>query len=233
MSENTVTIHIDGVEVQAKEGQTVMDAAREAGIYIPHLCYHKDLPPGGHCRVCTVKANGKPNSSCTLPVSEGLVIENDTDEINAMRRDIIEMLFAEGNHVCPSCEASGDCELQALGYRLGLTAVTMPYFNMDRELDASHDELYIDRNRCVLCGRCVRASEVADHKTALGFEGRGVHKRIAVDGEALKETPMSEKDKAARICPTGSLVVKHEAYVNPVGKRRYDTTPIGAETEES
>ena len=126
MNEKTVTILIDGVEVTAAEGQTILQAADAAGIYIPRLCYHKDLPPGGHCRVCTVKVNGRPTSSCTFPVSEGLVVENNTDEMNAFRRNIVEMLFVEGNHYCPACETSGDCELQALAYRLGLVAPTMP-----------------------------------------------------------------------------------------------------------
>ncbi len=179
MSQETVTIIIDGAEVQADPGQTIIQAADAAGIYIPRLCYHPDLPPGGHCRMCTVKVNGRPQSACTFPVAEGLVVENNTDEMNAFRRNIVEMLFVEGNHICPSCEASGNCELQALGYRLGLLTPTMPYLRVTRELDATHKDVYVDRDRCVLCGRCARAAKMADGKTVFGFEGRGVKKRIA------------------------------------------------------
>ena len=233
MSEDTVTIIIDGVEVQAKAGQTVLQAAEVAGIYVPRLCFHPDLPPGGHCRVCTVKINGRPASSCTFPVTEGLVVENNTDEINAMRRMIIEMLFVEGNHNCPSCEASGDCELQAMGYRLGMLTPTLPYLRETRELDASHKDIYIDRDRCVLCGRCARASRIADGKTVFGFEGRGIEKRIAVDAERdLGDTAMDAADKAVEVCPTGCLTLKRQGWATPVGKRTYDDAPIGSEVEQ-
>ena len=153
MSEKTVTIILDGREIQAKASETVMEAADAAGVYIPRLCYVKDLPAGGHCRVCTVKVNGRPQNACTFPVSDGQVIEHDTPEMNALRRTIVEMLFVEGNHYCPSCEASGNCELQATGYRLGMLAPQLPYFNTPRELDATHKDVYVDRNRCILCGR--------------------------------------------------------------------------------
>lgn len=231
MSERMVTIIIDGKEIQAKANQTIMEAADEAGIYIPRLCYHKSLPPGGHCRVCTVKVNSKPVNACTFPVGEGQVIENDTPELKAFRRQIIELLFVEGNHFCPACETSGNCELQALGYRLGLIAPTLEYLNVPRELDASHKDVFIDRNRCILCGRCVRASRVVDCKGVFGFEGRGIEKRIAVDGDALSETAMAVADTAATICPTGCLVIKRKGWAIPVGQRKYDLAPIGSEIE--
>ena len=233
MSEETVTLIIDGELVEAKEGQTILQAAEAAGIYIPRLCYHPDLPPAGHCRVCTVKVNGRATSSCLCPVSEGIVIETDTDELNELRRSIIEMLFVEGNHYCPSCEASGRCELQALGYRFGMLAPTMPYQYPKRELDATHPDVFVDRDRCILCGRCVRASKILDKKNVFGFQGRGPWKRVAVNGErGLGETDMEATDAAARICPTGSLVVKRKGYDVPVGRRRYDQLPIGAEIEQ-
>ena len=230
MSEEPVTILIDGKEIQAQPGQTLIQAADAAGIYIPRLCHHPSLPPAGHCRICTVNVNGRPTNACTFPVSEGLVVENDTEELNSFRRNIVEMMFVEGNHYCPSCEASGNCELQALAYRFGLIAPTMPYIRKKRELDASHPDIYVDRDRCVLCGRCVRASKVIDHKVGFGFEGRGINKQIAVDGEHnLSETDLAATDKAAEICPTGCLVVKRKGYAVPIGKRAYDHTPIGSD----
>ena len=233
MSEETITIFIDGEEVAATHSQTILEAADAAGMYIPRLCYYKGLPPGGHCRVCTVKVNGRPQSACVFPVAEGQVIENDTDEITAFRRTIIEMLFVEGNHYCPSCEASGNCELQALAYRFGLLAPRLPYLRVKRQLDATHKDIYIDRDRCILCGRCARASRVADGKTVFGFEGRGIDTRIAVDGEhGLFETEIAVTDRAAEICPTGSLMIKRKGYLAPVGQRTYDHTPIGSDIEQ-
>ena len=233
MSEESITIIVDDEKIAARMGQTVMEACDAAGVYIPRLCYHPDLPPAGHCRVCTVKINGRPTNACTSPVSDGLVIENNTEELKQCRRQIIEMLFVEGNHYCPACEASGNCELQALGYRMGLEAPRMAYLRKERDLDATHSNIYIDRERCILCGRCVRASKLLDGKVALGFVGRGLNMRLAVDGvHGLDETGMAVGDKAARICPTGCLRVKREGFHTPVGKRTYDHQPIGAEIEQ-
>jgi [NiFe] hydrogenase diaphorase moiety small subunit len=101
-----------------------------------------------------------------------------------------------------------------------------------REIDASHPDIYIDRDRCILCGRCARAS-LADGKRVFGFEGRGIEKRISVDGaHGLKETDMKTADKAAQACPTGCLTVKRTAWKTPVGERRFDKTPIGSEIEQ-
>ena len=233
MSESRLTITIDGVEIEAKAAQTVIQAADEAGIYIPRLCYHKDMMPGGHCRQCTVKINGRPASACTFPVTQGLVIENDTEELNDMRKQLIEMLFVEGNHYCPTCEESGNCELQALAYRYGSVAPTYPYLNKSRELDGSHDDVYLDRNRCVLCGRCARASETVDKKTVFGFENRGIDKRIGTNAEdGLGATSLEATDKAVEVCPTGCLMKKRVGFAVPVGQRTYDVEPIGSEISQ-
>ena len=134
------TFKIDGVEIAARAGQTIMDAADEAGIYVPRLCDHEGLRQGG-CRVCTVKANGRSVSACTQPAEPDLKVENETPHINKLRRDLVEMLFHEGNHLCPICEASGNCELQAMAYRLDMTAPTkFPYLEPCRPVDASHPE---------------------------------------------------------------------------------------------
>ena len=221
-------IQIDGVTIPAKPGQTVIQAAEAAGIYIPRLCWHKDLVPSGHCRLCTVRINGRPAGACTNPVADGLVVESDTEELNAIRRLLVEMMFAEGNHYCPTCEASGSCELQALAYRLGVHAPSVPYLYPRRHVDATHRDIYIDRDRCILCGRCVRASAMIDGKTIFGYEQRGIRKRVAVDSaEYLGDTEMDVADLAARVCPTGCITVKRHGYETPVGQRPYDRVPIG------
>ncbi len=229
---DTIKFKIDGVEVEGEPGQTIMQAADAAGIYIPRLCAHKDLLPFGSCRVCTVMCNGRPQSACTQPIAEGMIVENETEQINNIRRNIVEMLFVEGNHFCPFCEKSGSCELQALGYRLGMLAPKYPYmFPEDKTIDFSHDDIYIDRNRCVLCARCVRASKTMDGKNVFQFVERGAEKRIEVNGEALAETDAAVTDKAMEICPVGALMKKRVGYVVPVGKRKYDKEPIGSEIE--
>lgn len=231
MSDETFTFKIDGVEVTAAPGQTVIQACDAAGVYIPRLCYHPDLEPAGHCRVCTCNIDGRPSSSCTMPATRGMVVESNTPQLNLDRRAVIEMLFLEGNHFCPSCEASGNCELQALGYLLGMTGPTLPYLWPQRELDATHPDIFIDRNRCVLCSRCIRASRTVDGKSVFGFKGRGIHERINVDAKHLDETTIAAVDKAVQVCPVGCIVVKRTGYRVPYGDRTYDDAPIGSDIE--
>ena len=231
MSAAKFTFTVDRVEVEATPGQTIIQACDAAGIYIPRLCYHPDLEPAGHCRVCTCKINGRPASSCTMPAARGMVIESNTPQLNEDRRLLIEMLFVEGNHFCPACEKSGNCELQALGYLLGMTGPTLPYQWPRRELDATHPDIFIDRNRCVLCSRCIRASRTVDGKSVFGFEGRGIHVRLNVDAKHLDETTIAAADKAVHVCPVGCIVIKRTGYNTPYGRRTYDETPIGRDVE--
>jgi [NiFe] hydrogenase diaphorase moiety small subunit len=232
MSEEKFTFMVDGVEVEAIKGQTIMEACDEAGIYIPRLCHHTDLKPVGHCRVCTCKVDRRLASSCAMPAARGMVVENDTPELNADRRTVIEMLFVEGNHFCPACEKSGSCELQALAYRLGLVVPRLPYLWPQREVDASHPDIFIDRNRCVLCSRCVRASRTVDGKALFGFEGRGIGMHLNIENKGhLDETTLSAADKAAQVCPVGCIVIKRTGYQIPHGSRPFDNAPIGSDIE--
>lgn len=234
MSENTFTFTIDDVEVQATVGQTILQAADAAGIYIPRLCAMEGLSPFGSCRLCTVKVNGRFQSACTQPVGADIIVESETEEILNIRRGIVEMLFVEGNHYCMFCEKSGNCELQAMAYRLGIAAPRYPYlFPSDRNVDGSHPDIFIDHNRCILCGRCVRASREIDGKNVFQFVGRGPEKRIAVNAEAnLAATDIAATDKAVDSCPVGAIIRKRTAYATPIGQRKYDHEPIGSDIEK-
>lgn len=228
-----VTFILDGEVIECDSGLTIMEAADAAGKYIPRLCYHKDLEPQGSCRVCTVLVNGKSQAACTQPVAEGINVESDTEEVAKLRRDIIDMLFVEGNHYCMFCEKSGNCELQALAYRFGITAPRFPYLFPNREVDASHPDIYLDRNRCILCGRCVRASRDLDGKNVFQFVGRGPEKRIAVNARArLADTDADRTDRALDVCPVGAILRKRVGYSVPVGRRVYDQAPIGSDIEK-
>ncbi|MFW6159255.1 MAG: 2Fe-2S iron-sulfur cluster-binding protein [Planctomycetota bacterium] len=231
---DTFTFTIDGAQVEAEPGQTVLEAAQAAGIYIPRLCYKEELEPAGACRVCTVMVDGRPQTACNFPASEGIIVENETEPLLQIRRDLIDMLFVEGNHWCMFCEKSGDCELQALAYRFGITAPGFPYqFPRDREIDMSHPDIWIDRDRCILCGRCVRASRDLDGKHVFDFVGRGPGKRIAVNAEArLRDTDADVTDEAIEVCPVGALMKKGTGCAVPVGRRTYDRAPIGSDIEQ-
>ena len=229
---DTFTFTIDGVEVKASQGQTILIAADAAGIYIPRLCNMDGLEPFGACRVCTVLVNGRPQSACTQPAQAGIVVENDTEELLDIRKQIIEMLFVEGNHYCMFCEKSGNCELQALAYRFGIAAPRFPYMFQKRDMDATHPEVFVDRNRCIMCGRCVRASRDLDGKNVFQFTGRGLSKKISVNSTArLADTDLKSADKAVDACPVGSILKKGVGFTVPIGERLYDHKPIGSEIE--
>lgn len=227
-----ITLTIDGREIRTQAGRTILEAAEEHGIYIPRLCHKPGLEPYGSCRVCTVLVNGRPEAACTQPVASGIVVEHDTEHVRAWRKNIIEMLFVEGNHICPSCEKSGDCELQALAYRMGISAPRHPFLWPHREVDASHPDVLIDHNRCILCARCVRTSRDLDGKEVFGFVGRGASRRLAINpGARLRDSDLDVTDLAVDACPVGAILRKHGAYATPVGARQYDRQPIGSGVE--
>jgi [NiFe] hydrogenase diaphorase moiety small subunit len=227
-----IQITIDGAEVQSQPGQTIMVAAEAAGIYIPHLCYYRGLSPHGSCRVCTVMANGRPQPACTTPVAPGMVIETESAALLALRRALIDMLFVEGNHFCMFCEKSGACELQALAYRFGIDAPQYPYQFPQRPVDATHPDILVDHNRCILCARCIRASQAVDAKHVFQFAGRGSHKRVGVNApDGLGGTDADVIDKAISVCPVGAILRKRVGYAVPIGQRLFDHEPISLENE--
>lgn len=227
-----VEFTVDGKQLHGEEGQTILQAATFANVYIPHLCAMKGLSPWGSCRVCTVQVNGRPQAACTMPIAPGMVIENDTPELRDLRSSLVEMLFVEGNHFCMFCEKSGNCELQAMAYRLGVLAPRHAYLFPKRQVDATHPNVMLDFNRCILCGRCMRASDEIDGKHIFHFVGRGHAKRIGVNSkDGAGASDLSVNDKAVEACPVGCIVKKRTAFAVPVGQRRFDKNPIGSDVE--
>ncbi len=229
----SIRLDFDGEQVEARDGQTIMEVAHEHEIYIPHLCGHAELSTHGSCRVCMVKVNGQPVASCTRPAVDGDRVEVETGELRELRRAVVEMLFAEGNHFCPCCEKSGSCELQAIAYRLGIDSVRYPYQFPRREVDASHEQILLDHNRCILCGRCVRASRELDGKTIFEFVSRGRTKRVAVSSrEGIGGTNLTVEDRAVEVCPVGAMLRKHKGFDVPLGERPFDHEPIDVPPEK-
>jgi bidirectional [NiFe] hydrogenase diaphorase subunit len=152
------TLIIDGQEVSAREGQTILAVATEHNIKIPTLCHLEGLNDVGACRLCQVEIKGsnKLLPTCVATVQEGMEVSTNTERLQKHRRTILELLFAERNHVCSVCVANGHCELQTLGQEQGLTHVRFPYRSPDLSVDASHERFTLDHNRCILCARCVR-----------------------------------------------------------------------------
>ncbi len=222
------TFTIDQQQVAFKTGDTIMQAAHRAGVYIPHLCHHPDLPSHGSCRLCIVKTSGRSHAACITPAKEGLEIDNSSEEVMAQRRTLLKLLFVEGNHTCPACEKSGNCQLQAVAYFCGMLAPEFTHLYPLREIDASHPAIAIDFNRCILCDLCVRASNKLDGKSVFTISGRGIKAHLAINSPSgkLAESSFSADDEAATICPVGAILPKHRGYDLPIGERRYDTHPV-------
>ena len=229
------TITIDGKTVPFTDGQTIMDAALASGIYIPHLCHNPDFEPHGSCKLCVVSVNGRNMTSCTMPAAEGMVVANNTPELNEDRKVLVQMLFVEGNHICPACEASGNCRLQETAYYLNMLSPRFTHFYAPREVDASHPDIFLDLNRCILCELCVRASREIDGKNVFGISGRGIHTHLVVNAASgrLGDTDFAVTDRAAHVCPTGAILIKRQGYRIPIGQRTFDQRNISEVQMES
>lgn len=219
---------IDDKPVIFQPGQTIMDAAMAAGIYIPHLCHNPDFESNGSCRLCLVKLNGRYVSACTQPALPNSQVENQVRDITNQRKSLLQMLFVEGNHQCPGCEKSGRCQLQAVAYYVGMLSPHFTHRYPRRQLDASHPDVVLDFNRCILCGLCVRASHSADKKDLFDISGRGIDAHLVINSASgkLGDSDFSAHDIAASVCPVGVFLPKHKGYEIPIGQRLYDREPI-------
>jgi [NiFe] hydrogenase diaphorase moiety small subunit len=225
---------LDGEDVPFKPGQTIIQAALTAGRYIPHLCYHPEFRPHGSCKLCTVKIDGRNAAACTTPAAAGMNVESDIPDINDKRRALVQMLFVEGNHFCPSCEKSGNCLLQAVAYDLEMMSAHFNHLFPHRPVDASHPDILLDFNRCILCELCIRASSEVDRKNVFALSGRGIRKHLIVNAESgrLADTDIALGDKATQVCPVGVILPKRHGFAVPIGKRKYDERPISAQALE-
>jgi NADH dehydrogenase/NADH:ubiquinone oxidoreductase subunit G len=201
----TCTFWIDGKKYESEEGTNLVDAAKEHGVFIPSLCYFKHIdPPLGTCRTCTCKINGKHNPACTESVREGLKVEVNTPELLDMRKALVEMMFAEGNHFCPACEKSGNCDLQHVGYELGISTSRFPHLFKDRLIDYQPKRMVMEHNRCIKCRRCVEEVFTSDKKRVFMYINRGNETMVGIDYEQEAKLSESEAEAAMKMCPTGA-----------------------------
>lgn len=222
MSEQ-VKIKIDGKEITTEKGKNLMLVARENGIFIPSLCYYEHIePPLGSCRVCTCKINGKFGPACTEKVDDGLEVEVNTDLLKDSRKALVEMMFAEGNHVCPACEKSGQCDLQHMGYELGISSVRFPHLFKDRVIDYKPSRIVMEHNRCIKCLRCVVDVKTGDGKRVFNYQDRGNETFVGVDYTQEARLTDEEVLRAMKICPTGAIIVRGVSMTEPFGERKFD-----------
>jgi [NiFe] hydrogenase diaphorase moiety small subunit len=232
MSKNgKIYFEIDGKPCIAEEGQSIIDAAKDNGHFIPSLCHIEGVEPSGSCRICNVKVNGRTMTACTTPVTKDITVENDIPELTELRKSIIEMLFVSGNHFCPSCEKSGNCELQALAYRYQIMVTRYPHQILIKGVDAHPDHIFLDRNRCILCKKCIRVV-IKEGKNVFAFHGRGgEHLHLVMDEDLASQLTEEEARAAMDICPVGAILKKEHGFIVPIGSRKFDKVPIGNNIE--
>jgi bidirectional [NiFe] hydrogenase diaphorase subunit len=205
------TLSIDGKEVSARSGQTILEVARENNIDIPTLCHLDGLSDVGACRICVVEVKGQNKllPACVTSVFEGMEVSTHSERLQKHRRTIVELLFAERNHVCAVCVANGHCELQSMAQKLEITHIRFPYRNPDLPVDASHERFTADHNRCILCTRCVRVCAEVEGAHVWDVMGRGIDCMVITDlHDEWDKSSCTRCGKCVQVCPTGALFDK-------------------------
>jgi len=206
------TLEVDGKLITATEGQTIFAAAWDSGIHIPRLCHLGGLSDVGACRLCLVEIQGqrKLQPSCLTKVAPDMVVRTNTPQLHEYRKLIVELLFAERNHVCSVCVLNGACELQAVAADLGVDHIRLSPQYPQLSVDVSHERFGLDHNRCILCTRCVRVCDEIEGAHTWDVAGRGADCRVVSD----MGDPWGVSDtctgcgKCVQVCPTGALFLK-------------------------
>lgn len=209
-----VNLTIDGKQIQAPEGSSVLEAARAAGVYIPTLCYHPDLRPEGACRLCMVEASGARTlvASCVYPVAEGMVVKTNTNKIREARKTVVELLLTNHPKDCLCCQKSGDCELQKIAADLGVRKLRFEGGESKAHtIDCSNPSLVRDQEKCILCGRCIRVCRDVQGMSVYSFAGRGFNTIVSTAFEHdLSGAECSYCGQCASVCPTGAIVERDD-----------------------
>ncbi len=215
-----VTLKIDDREISARSDQTLLEVAWENGIFVPALCHFEGLGDVGACRLCLVEIKGSPKltPACAAKPVQDMEVFTNTERLQKYRRSILELMFAERNHICSVCVSNGHCELQSLAQKLGVDHIRYPYLYPKVTVDASHSRFALDHNRCILCTRCVRACDEVEGAHVWDLQGRGVDTRLISDlGTAWGDSETCTTcGKCVQVCPTGALVEKGKSVAEMV-----------------
>jgi bidirectional [NiFe] hydrogenase diaphorase subunit len=235
MTNNVVTLKINDSDVTGHASETILDIARENGIFIPTLCHLEGLCDIGACRLCLVEVKGSTKllPACVTTLQEGMEILTDTPRLVEYRKMIVQMLFAEGNHICSVCVSNGHCELQGMAQTVQIDHIDLSYCYPKRNVDASHELFTIDRNRCILCTRCVRVCDEIEGAHTWDVMGRGIEAQVITDMNQPWGTSntCTSCGKCVQVCPTGALFQKGKAVAEMT--KRKDFVPYLVSMRES
>ncbi len=214
MSVSIVKLKIDGVEVSVPENTTILKAAKDNGIIIPTLCNLEGLTAYGGCRMCLVEISGSPKlfPACATPVGPNMEITTNSDKLKDYRKMVVQMLLSERTHICSVCVANDHCELQSLAKELGVDHVIFER-NWTRDpVDSTHDFLVIDRNRCILCTRCIRVCDQIEgvHTLDLKLRGKDTQVIMDLDEQWVNSCSCTSCRKCAKVCPVGAIYIEAE-----------------------
>jgi bidirectional [NiFe] hydrogenase diaphorase subunit len=214
LSAATVTLKIDGVEVTVPEGTTILKAAKDSGIMIPTLCNLEGLTSYGGCRLCLVEIMGSPKlfPACATPVSTGMEVITQSNKLREYRKMAVQMLLAERTHICSVCVANDHCELQSLANQLGVDHVMFERNWTSEKIDSTHEFLVIDRNRCILCTRCLRVCDEIEGVHTLDLKLRGKDAQVIMDLDERwgNSCSCTSCRKCAKVCPVGAIYIEGE-----------------------
>ncbi len=207
----TMKITFDGREVPFEQGQTVLQAARDNGIYIPSLCYHRKTGPAGRCRLCVVEIKGMRGlqTACTVVAADGMDVQTATPLVLDTRRMIVNLLLSSGQHNCISCEQNSGCELQDAAYRLGIETPAFVIDEPQLPKDDSSEMVVRDMRKCIQCGRCVAGCKSVVVNEVLEFEQRGNDAKVVCDYDLpMAESTCVQCGECSQLCPVGAIIDK-------------------------
>ena len=220
-----MNIIIKGKELEAIEGQTVLQVARENGIYIPTLCYHARTGPAGKCRACVVEVEGLRGlqTACTVAVKDGMKVVIDSAKVREAQRLVVNLLLSTGKHDCLACEQNGICDLQDAAYYLGIETPAFRLADVEPEIDDSSEFVYRDHSKCIQCGRCIVGCNSTVVNEVLNFGYRGHATRVICDNDLpMGSSSCVQCGECVQLCPTGAMIEK----VSRGKARAWDTQKV-------